>query len=78
MLAAPAFGMGESSPRLLGLDLPAVQIVPGCVPERRLGNEGFQTGLCSGRAPGTLNDNLVNTVALCTHDTSSYTVVLGM
>jgi hypothetical protein len=34
--------------------------------------------LCTGRAPATLNHHLVNTIALCTHDTSSYTVVLGM
>ena len=73
MLSALAFGMGKSCPRFLGLDLPILQIVPRRVPERRLRNEGLQTRLCTDRAPATLNDNSVNTVALCTHDTSSYT-----
>ena len=78
VLGALAFGIGESRARFLGLDLPTVQIVPRRVPERRLGNKGFQTGLCNARAPATLNDNFVNSVALGTHNTSSYTLVLGM
>ena len=78
VLGALAFGIGESGPRFLGLDLPTVQIAPRRGPERRLGNKGFQTGLGVSRAPGTLDDDFVYTVTLCTHNTSSYTVVIGM
>jgi hypothetical protein len=77
MLGALAFSMGESSPRFLRLDLPIVQIAPGGVPERRLRNEGFQSGLCTRRAPATLDNDFVHTIAFCTHATSSYTVVLN-
>jgi hypothetical protein len=73
MFGALAFGTGKRGARFLGLDLPILQVAPRRVPERRLRNEGLQTGLCTGRAAATLNDKLVNTVALCTHDTSSYT-----
>ena len=75
MLGALAFSMSESSPRFLRLYLPIVQLAPGGVPERRLRNEGFQSGLCTRHSPATLDDDFVHTIALVTHDTSSYTVL---
>jgi hypothetical protein len=77
MLAALAFGVGESCSRFLDLDLPAVQLIHRRFPERRLGNEGFETGLCVGGAPAALDDGFVHAIALCTHDTPSYTLAPG-
>lgn len=71
MLGTLAFSMSESSPRFLRLDLPVVQIAPGGAAERRLRNEGFQSGLRTRRTPATLDDDFVHTIALATHDTSS-------
>src|SRR3954452_1158298 len=75
VLGALAFGVGESGPRFFDLGLATLQVAPRSVSERRLGNEGFETGLCNRRTPATLDDGFVHMIALCTHDTSSYTVV---